>query len=232
MASAKAPSTIRKRPASALNEEPIPLVPCTPGQPLVANAAMLRRMLEVIEHEILPKTEVNVAEGNKVFGAAILRDDESLTTVVADSNHEMLCPLYHGEMWTIKQWSELPADKKPSAAECVFLSTHEPCCMCISGIVWSGFKKCFYLYPYETTKAQGIPHDLSIMYNLWQVPRYAPCNAFTSTAGIYAQIENCEGSVRDELLKTAERITKKYDELSTRYHSEKTSNPGNTLAFN
>ena len=35
------------------------------------------------------------AQGNKVFGAAVL--DSSLGTIVADTNHEMESPLFHGE---------------------------------------------------------------------------------------------------------------------------------------
>ena len=44
--------------------------------------------------------------------------------------------------------------------------------MCISSIVWSGFKKVFYLFPYLTTSKQGIPHDIDIMHELWGVPSY------------------------------------------------------------
>ena len=52
------------------------LPPPGPPQPaLLANAAELRRLLEVIEMEILPKTAVRVAAGDKVFGAAILKED-------------------------------------------------------------------------------------------------------------------------------------------------------------
>ena len=57
--------------------------PQTPQPELTADAAKLWRLLEVIEKEILPKTEVEVAAGNKVFGAAIL--DDSCGTVVAAS---------------------------------------------------------------------------------------------------------------------------------------------------
>ena len=40
---------------------------------LPADAATIRRLLAVIEREILPLTRVEVAErGNKVFGAAVL----------------------------------------------------------------------------------------------------------------------------------------------------------------
>ena len=121
----------------------------------------------------------------------------------------------------------------PAAADSIFLATHEPCCMCISSIVWSGFKRCYYLFPYETTRDQGIPHDLNIMYELWRVPRYRERNAFCTTAGILPLIAALEdGEARVELEATVARITQRYDELSTKYHAEKAANPLNTMAFN
>jgi len=192
---------------------------------------MIRRMFEVIEAEVIPKTEKLVAEGNKMFGAAIMRDDPQLTTVIADSNHEMLCPLYHGEIWTIKQWSEMPEEQRPAPSECVFLATHEPCCLCISGITWAGFKKCFYFFSYEDSKIQGIPHDLNIMHEVWQVSSYAKCNAFVSTCGLKGQIEECQEADKAELIATAERIASKYEALSQKYHTEKAANKQNNLAF-
>ena len=139
-------------------------------QPLEASAADLSRMLAVIESEILPKTRTAVAAGNKVFGAAVL--DDSLKTLVADTNHEMLSPLYHGEVYVIQRWAEqTPArERAASAARANFLSTHEPCCMCISSIVWSGFRRVYYFFPYEATTSQGIPYDVEIMHELWRVP--------------------------------------------------------------
>ena len=116
---------------------------------------------------------------------------------------------------------------------CDLYLTHEPCCMCISSIVWSGFKRCYYLFPYETTRDQGIPHDLNIMYELWRVPRYRERNAFCATAGLLPLIAALEdGEARAELEATVARITQRYDELSTKYHAEKAANPLNTIAIN
>lgn len=211
-----------------------PPIPCTPGQALTASPEMIRRLLSVIENEVLPKTEKGVAAGNKVFGAAVLdgRSPE-MPTLVAETNHETLCPLYHGEIYTIKQWSEtLSQADRPAPAESIFLSTHEPCCMCISAIVWSGFKKIFYFFPYEASRDQGIPHDINIMQELWQVPRYAACNKFCTSVGLLDLIDECEGEVREELRGAVKRITERYEELAHKYHAEKKSNPNNTLAFN
>ena len=87
--------------------------PPGPPQPaLLANAAELRRLLEVIEMEILPKTAVRVAAGDKVFGAAILKED--LGTVVAETNHETENPMYHGEVYAIREWSSVCRSCDPS----------------------------------------------------------------------------------------------------------------------
>ena len=42
--------------------------PGPPQPPLDGNVSKIRRLLQVIEKEILPKTSVQVAAGNKVFG--------------------------------------------------------------------------------------------------------------------------------------------------------------------
>merc|ERR1719357_1909714 len=129
---------------------------------MVASADELSRFLDVIENEIFPLTKQSVVKsGNKVFGAAIL-ELGSLKTLCAGTNHEMECPIYHGEVYVIEKWAKsTPAAQRGEiVSNSVFLSTHEPCCMCISAIVWTGFEKVLYLFPYETTSKQGIPHDI------------------------------------------------------------------------
>lgn len=135
--------------------------------PLTASVAQITRMLEVIEKEILPVTEQGVANGNKVFGAAVL--DKDLNLVLAGTNSETECPLFHGEVKVIYEWSKITpaAQRGPAAQSSVFLATHEPCCMCVSSILWSGFHQIFYFFPYSITSAQGIPHDINTMHELW-----------------------------------------------------------------
>jgi len=190
----------------------------------------LEKLLSVIQNEILPKTEQGVQNGNKVFGAAVLRR-ENLSTVIADTNNETKCPLYHGEVHVIQKWSEMPQNKRASAEDSVFLSTHEPCCMCISAIVWAGFKTVFYLFPYETTRDQGIPHDLEIMHELWGVERYRPKNKFCQTNAIMELVESLKtSSQKEELLAKYELIENEYNRLSSKYHSNKGENE-NDIAF-
>jgi tRNA(Arg) A34 adenosine deaminase TadA len=90
------------------------------------NNVLLPRILEVIEHDILPLTTDGVAKGNKIFGAAILRKAD-LSLVLAETNNEIENPLWHGEVHTLKRFYELPATARPDTGDCIFISTHEPC---------------------------------------------------------------------------------------------------------
>jgi len=242
----KSKATAAETAASAEESGGLKCVPCTESspaglqtldlqkQPLTATVEELDRMLDVIESEIFPKTEKSVIEEkNKVFGAAVLSKDFK-ETIVAETNHEMICPLFHGEIYTIVQMAKkIPASERGNvAAESVFLSTHEPCCMCISSIVWAGFQKVFYLFPYEDTTAQGIPHDVNIMHELWGVPSYQRENTFCASSCIIQQCLQVEDEVeRKRLRKRVKKISSMYDDLSKVYHTEKVENYQNNLVF-
>jgi tRNA(Arg) A34 adenosine deaminase TadA len=124
---------------------------------LSATPEQIKKMYAVIEHEILPKTKAGVGEGNKVFGAAILNAAPALTCQLATTNAETKCPIFHGEVHCIYEWSQQTpaAERGPLAQSSIFLSTHEPCCMCISSILWAGFNTLYYFFPYSITTAQG-----------------------------------------------------------------------------
>ena len=115
-------------------------------------ARLFHRMLDVIEDDILPLTRRAVPEGHKIFGAAVLRADD-LSLVRPGTNHEAWCPLWHGEVYTIKEFFE---DKNhPRPEECLFLSTHEPCSMCLSALAWSGFPRVYFFFGYEQKREVG-----------------------------------------------------------------------------
>ena len=144
--------------------------------PLQPSPSEIKQMLLIIENEILSKTMGGVDAGNKVFGAAVLGKDFSLD--YAETNAETTCPLFHGEVHCIYQWSKrVPAETRgPRAQNSIFLSTHEPCMMCISSIVWAGFPYVYYFFPYSKTTEQGIPHDIQTMHELWGVASYRKQN--------------------------------------------------------
>ena len=127
---------------------------------------LLDKFLDVFNNDILPLTYKGVNSGNKIFGAAIIRND-NYSLVVAGSNNETENPLWHGETYTLKKFYEINKKKRPEEKNCIFLTSHEPCSLCLSAITFSGFDNFYYLFPYQSTSEEfSIPHDLNILLSL------------------------------------------------------------------
>ena len=128
---------------------------------------LFNRMLDVIEFDVVPLTSKMVEIGCKLFGAAIIRRDD-LSLVLAATNHEAFSPLWHGEIYTIKQFYEMQGH--PDPGDCIFISTHQPCCMCTSALAWSGFKEIYYLFGYKHTEEDfNIPHDQKMIRDIFGI---------------------------------------------------------------
>jgi tRNA(Arg) A34 adenosine deaminase TadA len=89
---------------------------------------LLRAFLSAAKNEILPLTATGVSGGSKLFGAAVFRASD-LSPVLAATNEEAECPLWHGEVVAIRKFYGMDRDKERKglgAGDCVFFSTHEP----------------------------------------------------------------------------------------------------------
>ena len=182
------------------------------------------RLLDVMENDILPMTERGVAAGNKVFGAALLRKSD-FSVVIAGTNAETDNPLLHGEISTLNQFYERA--QRPSTRDLVFLSTHEPCPLCLSTITWCGFDNFYYFFTYEDSRdAFGIPLDLKILKEVFGVDdgEYRRSNAFWTAYSIRALVETEAEPLRTELLVRDKRIREAYDVLSDQYQQSKADN--------
>ena len=187
---------------------------------------LLDVLFSVLENDILPKTQTAVAAGNKVFGAAILRkSDHSL--VIAETNNEMENPLWHGEVHCLKRFYELPADQRPATSDLIFLSTHEPCSMCLSAITWAGFDNFYYFFSYEDSRdAFAIPHDLKIMQEVFTLKdgEYNKSNAFWQSHSMMAMVAELPDDQKTKYLARARAISNQYDQLSSQYQDTKSDN--------
>ena len=190
------------------------------------DAALVTRLLDVIERDVLPLTERGVARGNKVFGAALLRKSD-LSTVLAETNDETSSPLRHGEVHLLERYHALPEAERPPPPELVFLATHEPCSLCLSAITWSGFDNFVYLFTHEDSRdAFAIPHDLRILEEVFGVGPggYRRDNAFWESRGIRELIAALAPEARPPLEARVSRIASRYAALSARYQDGKAGN--------
>jgi len=187
---------------------------------------LIARLLDVIANDIVPLTRDGVQGGNKIFGAAILEKSD-LSLVVAGTNAEIENPLWHGEMATIKKLYQLPQRQRPAPADGVFLSTHEPCSMCLSAITWAGYDNIHYLFSYEQTRDTfHIPHDLRILKEVFGCNdgAYARVNAYWESHDIVRMIAALPDLEKESLETRVEELTREYGELSELYQASKPDN--------
>ena len=187
------------------------------------NEKALEKILNIFLKEVLPLTVKGVAKGSKIFGAAIVKKND-LSLVIAETNNEIENPLWHGETYAIKKFYELNSNIRPNEKDCMFLSSHEPCSLCLSAITFSGFDNFYYLFPYESTSKEfNIPHDLNILKEIFNITNgeYIKENSYWKSYAINNLIEESNTNNKKELTDSFNQIKKKYINLSNKYQSSK-----------
>jgi tRNA(adenine34) deaminase len=99
----------------------------------------------------IDEAKQSLREGNHGFGAVIIKGDEVIAQA-HDEEETTHDPTSHAEINAIKIASSKIGK---SLTGCIIVSTHEPCPMCASAIVWSGINEIAYGYSIVESLGQG-----------------------------------------------------------------------------
>ena len=183
----------------------------------------LNKILDIFINDLIPLTKIAVRKGNKIFGAFIIKKTD-LSLVITGTNNEITNPLYHGEISALFNFFE---SKKLKPKDYYFITSHEPCSLCLSAITWSGFDNFYYFFPYSDTKLSfNIPHDLNILKEVFHINEgeYQKDNKYWKSFSIIDEIKNSEGLNNPIFNEKIDKIKLLYEELSVEYQNKKISN--------
>ena len=183
----------------------------------------LNRILDIFINDLIPQTKIAVSKGNKIFGAFIIKKTD-LSFVITGTNNEITNPLYHGEISALFNFFE---SKNLNPKDYFFISSHEPCSLCLSAITWSGFDNFYYFFPYADTKSSfNIPHDLNILKEVFHISEgeYKKDNKYWKSISIIDEIKKNDGLNNPIFNEKIDKIKLLYEELSVEYQNKKISN--------
>ena len=180
-------------------------------------------ILDIIIDTLIPETKIAVHKGNKIFGALIVKKSD-LSLVSTGTNNEITNPLYHGEISALFNFFK---SKNLNPKDYYFISSHEPCSLCLSAITWSGFDNFYYFFSYkETDSTFRIPHDLNILQEVFKIKdgEYSKNNSYWKSFSIIDQIKENEDLNKHNLIEKIDKIKLLYADLSAQYQDVKISN--------
>ncbi len=99
----------------------------------------------------IEEAKTSLKEGNSGFGAVITKDNDIISKA-HDTDKTSSDPTAHAEMTAIRQAALI---NKGDFSGCTLVSTHEPCPMCSTAIIWSGIKQIAFGYSIQESIQQG-----------------------------------------------------------------------------
>ena len=102
--------------------------------------------------EAIREAELSLREGNKGFGAVIVRNG-TVFAGVHDAEVTESDPTAHAEMKLIRETCRKLG--RSELSDCVIVSTHEPCPMCTGAIIWAKVSEIVYGASIASSKSQG-----------------------------------------------------------------------------
>ena len=179
------------------------------------------KILDIFIKDLIPFTKAAINKGNKVFGAFIVKKSD-LSIICLGTNNETKNPLFHGEISALFNLYETPYNK---TGDYYFISSHQPCSLCLSAITWSGFDNFYYFFPYEDTRCNfNIPHDLKILEEVFKIKHgnYQKNNQYWQSFSIISEIKKLGQD--KQLSAKITKIKEEYQKLSKIYQESKINN--------
>ena len=99
----------------------------------------------------IDEAKKSLQEGNNGFGAVIIKENV-IASKAHDTDSTTKDPTAHAEINVIRQAS---GHLDGNFNNCMLVSTHEPCPMCSTAIVWAGVKQIAFGYSIKDSLAQG-----------------------------------------------------------------------------
>ena len=99
----------------------------------------------------IDEAKISLREGNCGFGTVIIKDGQ-LIAKARDAENTAGDATAHAEITAIKTAS---AQLGRDLSGCILVSTHEPCPMCATGMLWSGISEVAYGCSIKEAIAQG-----------------------------------------------------------------------------
>jgi tRNA(adenine34) deaminase len=109
--------------------------------------------MEFVEYmqQAIAQARVSLREGNNGFGAVVVREGKIIARA-HDQEDTTGDPTAHAEIIAIRR-----ACRKvgKNLADCLLVSTHEPCPMCATAVIWAGLTEIAYGYSIKQALDQG-----------------------------------------------------------------------------
>lgn len=99
----------------------------------------------------IEEAKKSLREGNSGFGAVVVKDNDIISKA-HDTDTISKDPTAHAELSAIRLASKI---LNGNFERCMLVSTHEPCPMCSTAIVWSGIKHIAFGYSIKEALKQG-----------------------------------------------------------------------------
>ncbi len=99
----------------------------------------------------IEQAKISLREGNHGFGAIIIKENRIIAEA-HDTEETEQDPTAHAEMNAIRKAARIMGK---DLADCILITTHEPCPMCATAIVWANIPKIVCGYSIEDALEQG-----------------------------------------------------------------------------